>query len=89
MAAVAAEQEWIESLLERLVEVPSTLGDEEPAQVVVADALRELGLEPVDVPMDAEALRAQPARRPVRLGRRREAQRRRDLAARRARAAAR
>jgi acetylornithine deacetylase len=64
VAAVAAEQEWIESLLERLVEVPSTLGEEEPAQVVVAGALQDLGLEPVDVPMDADALRASPLAAP-------------------------
>lgn len=56
--AVAAEADWIEALTSRLVAIPSTLGNEEPAQVVVADAIRELGLEPVDVPMDAEALRA-------------------------------
>ena len=58
--AVEAEAAWIEDLAGRLVAIPSTLGNEEPAQVVVAEAIREFGLEPVDVPMDAEALRASP-----------------------------
>jgi acetylornithine deacetylase len=62
--AVEAEADWIESLTCRLVAVPSTLGNEEPAQVVVEDALRELGLEPVDVPMDAATLRAHPLAAP-------------------------
>lgn len=56
-AAVGRETEWIEELLCRLVAAPTTLGAEEPGQVVVADALRELELEPVDVWLDAEALR--------------------------------
>ena len=46
---------------------------------------RDLDLEPVDVPMDAEALRAHPLGGAVRLGRRREAERRRDVGARAAR----
>jgi acetylornithine deacetylase len=64
VAAVAAQEEWIEALLHRLVETPTTLGAEEGGQVVVADALRELGLEPLDVPMDAAALRASPLAAP-------------------------
>lgn len=63
-AAVAAGAEWMEALLFRLVEAQTTLGNEEPGQVIVADALRELGLDPVDVPMDADALRASPLAAP-------------------------
>jgi acetylornithine deacetylase len=62
--AVDAEADWIEALTCRLVEVASTLGNEEPAQVIVEGALRELGLEPVDVPMDAEVLRSHPLAAP-------------------------
>ena len=62
--AIDAEAEWIEALTCRLVEVPSTLGNEEPAQVIVESALRELGLEPVDVPMDADLLRSHPLAAP-------------------------
>jgi acetylornithine deacetylase len=62
--AVAAEADWIEELTCRLVEVPSTLGNEEPAQVVVEGALRDLGLEPVNVLMDADVLRGHPLAAP-------------------------
>jgi acetylornithine deacetylase len=62
--AVEAEAGWIEDLTCRLVEIPSMLGNEEPAQVVVESALSELGLEPVDVPMDADMLRAHPLAAP-------------------------
>ena len=48
-AAVAEDSDWMEDLLCRLVAAPTTLGNEEPGQVVVAEALTELGLEPVDV----------------------------------------
>ena len=58
--AVEAEAEWIEDLTARLVAIPSTLGNEEPAQVVVAEAIRELGLDPVDIQLDADELRASP-----------------------------
>jgi acetylornithine deacetylase len=57
--AVLGEAEWIEGFLARLIEAP-TVGDEEPGQRVMAEALRETGLEPVDVWMDADALRAEP-----------------------------
>lgn len=63
-AAVAAGAEWMEALLFRLVEAQTTLGNEEPGQVVVEEALRELGLDPVDVPMDADELRASPLAAP-------------------------
>jgi acetylornithine deacetylase len=63
-AAVAAEAEAMVELLERLVETPTTLGNEEPGQALMADALRGCGLDPVDVPMDADALRAHPLAAP-------------------------
>ena len=43
---------------------PTVLGHEEGGQAVVREALDEIGLEPVDVPMDAEALRAHPVHSP-------------------------
>ncbi len=55
--AVAAETEAIEDLLVRLVETPTTLGNEEPGQVLMEAALRDAGLEPYRVPLDTEALR--------------------------------
>jgi len=63
-AAVAAEAAAMEDLLCRLVEAPTTLGNEEPGQEIMAEAFAALGLEPVDVPMDAEALRAHPLAAP-------------------------
>ncbi len=62
--AISAETSWIADVLSRLVEAPSTLGNEEPGQIVVAEALRAIGLEPVDVPMDADAIRAHPLSSP-------------------------
>ena len=57
--AVAAVEGELLELLARLVEAPTTLGNEEPGQAVMDEAFRELvGLEPVDIPMDADALRA-------------------------------
>jgi acetylornithine deacetylase len=58
LAAVEAEQGWMEDLLVRLVEAPTTLGDEDAGQAIMAAAFADCGLEPVDVPLDAEALRA-------------------------------
>ena len=63
-AAVAAQQDWMLELLERLVAAPTVLGGEEPGQKVIAEAFAELGLEPVDVPMDGAALRTDPTPRP-------------------------
>jgi acetylornithine deacetylase len=63
-AAVAAEADAMQELLVRLVEAPTTLGNEEAGQVVVAEALRDAGLDPLDVPMDEEALRAHPLAAP-------------------------
>ncbi len=58
--AIAAEADWMQEILARLVEKPTTLGNEEPGQAVMREAIREIGLEPVDVPMDAAALREHP-----------------------------
>jgi acetylornithine deacetylase len=60
--AVAGVEDEMLDLLARLVEAPTTLGNEEPGQVLMEEAFHELaGLEPHDVPMDARALRAHPA----------------------------
>ena len=65
MDAVAAVEPEVVELLSRLVETPTTLGNEEPGQVVMTDAFRDLlGLEPVDVLMDAELLRSNPRAAP-------------------------
>ena len=61
LSAVAAERDAIVELLADLVEAPTLLSDEELGQVVMERGMREAGLEPEDVPMDAEALRAHPA----------------------------
>ena len=63
-AAVAAEAPFMEDVLCRLVEAPTTLGNEEPGQEVMREAFRELGLEPVDMPLDEEMLRTHPAASP-------------------------
>ena len=63
-AAVAAESAYMEDVLARLVEAPTTLGHEEPGQDVMRDAFREVGLEPVDMALDAEMLRSHPAASP-------------------------
>ena len=63
--AVAALEGEMFELLVRLVEAPTTLGNEEPGQAIMEEAFRELaGLEPRDIPMDAEALRAHPSAAP-------------------------
>ena len=62
--AVGAGAEWMTELLARLVDRDTTLGNEEAGQAVMREALLELGLEPVDVRMDPEALRAHPAASP-------------------------
>ena len=63
-AAVAAESTYMEDVLCRLIEAPTVLGNEEPGQDVMREAFREIGLEPVDIPLDAEMLRAHPAASP-------------------------
>ncbi|MSO95505.1 MAG: ArgE/DapE family deacylase [Thermoleophilia bacterium] len=62
--AVVAESAYMEELLVRLVEAPTTLGNEEPGQEVMRDAFRALGLDPADMPLDEEMLRAHPAASP-------------------------
>jgi acetylornithine deacetylase len=63
--AVAAVESQTLDLLARLVEAPTTLGNEEPGQVIMAEAFRDLlGLEPVDIAMDREALNAHPRAAP-------------------------
>ena len=64
VTAVAQQAEWMEDLLARLVAAPTVLGQEEEGQVIVADALREIGLSPLDVWMDHEALRRSPVAAP-------------------------
>jgi len=59
-AAVNAEADWMVDLLERLVAAPTVLGNEEPGQAVMESAFRDLGLEPVDIPLDAQTIRADP-----------------------------
>lgn len=58
--AIAEETGWMTDVLASLVRAPTTLGNEEAGQQIVREVLRDLGLEPVDVPMDAAALRAHP-----------------------------
>jgi len=62
--AVDAEAGWMEDVLCRLVETPTTLGNEEPGQEVMREALREIGLDAVDLPLDVEMLRTHPAASP-------------------------
>jgi acetylornithine deacetylase len=62
--AIAAQSGWMTEFLARLVDKPTLLGDEEPGQAVVREAIRELGLEPIDVPMDPEALHEHPLASP-------------------------
>ena len=62
--AIGAGAEWMTELLARLVDRDTTLGNEEAGQAVMREALLELGLDPVDVRMDPEALRAHPAASP-------------------------
>jgi acetylornithine deacetylase len=58
LEAVADEAGWMEDLLVRLVEAPTTLGNEEPGQEIMEDAFGDCGLEPRSVYLDAEMLRA-------------------------------
>jgi acetylornithine deacetylase len=58
LAAVAAERDWMEDLLVRLVETPTVLGSEEAGQEVMEAAFSDCGLDPRSVPLDADTLRA-------------------------------
>jgi acetylornithine deacetylase len=60
LAAIAAERPAMEELLVRLVEAPTLLDDEAPGQEIMREAFAGLGLEPVDVPLDPEALHDHP-----------------------------
>jgi acetylornithine deacetylase len=62
--AVAAQREWMEDLLAELVAAPTVLGHEEPGQAIMARAFAQCDLEPVDVPLRAQALRADPHHSP-------------------------
>jgi acetylornithine deacetylase len=62
--AVAAQAPWMERLLTDLVAAPTVLGHEEPGQALMARAFADCGLEPVDVRMDADAIRADPHHSP-------------------------
>jgi acetylornithine deacetylase len=62
--AVAAQAPWMERLLADLVAAPTVLGHEEAGQALMARAFADCGLEPVDVPMDAGAIRADPHHSP-------------------------
>jgi acetylornithine deacetylase/succinyl-diaminopimelate desuccinylase-like protein len=63
--AVAGVGDEMLELLARLVEAPTTFGNEEPGQELIELAYRDLlGLEPIDIAMDAEALRAHPLASP-------------------------
>jgi acetylornithine deacetylase len=59
-AAVELQADWMIDVLERLVAAPTVLGNEEPGQAVMEGCLRDLGLEPVDIVLDADALRKDP-----------------------------
>lgn len=62
--AVAAQAGWMEDLLVELVAAHTTLGNEEPGQAAMARAFADCGLQPVDVPLDPDALRADPHHSP-------------------------
>lgn len=62
--AIAARSEWMTDVLIDLVRAPSVLHHEKFGQEVVRRVLREVGLEPADVAMDADVLRAHPAHSP-------------------------
>ena len=54
----------MDGLLIDLVEARTVLGEEEPGQALMAAAFSDCGLEPVDIPMDADAIRADPHHSP-------------------------
>jgi acetylornithine deacetylase len=64
LAAVAAEQPAMLGLLTELVEAPTLLGAEAAGQDVMRRAFADLGLEPIDVPLDRAALEAHPGGSP-------------------------
>src|SRR2546426_11452475 len=64
LEAISAESDWMTEVLADLIRAPSVLGNEETGQEVVRQALRDLGLEPLDVAMDAERIRTHPGHSP-------------------------
>ena len=64
LEAIEAESVWMEELLVRLIEAPTTLGDEEPGQAIMDEAFRELALKPRDIAMDGEILTTHPLASP-------------------------
>jgi acetylornithine deacetylase len=60
LTAVAAEAPAMVDLLAELVRAPTLPGREASGQAVMRRAFTELGLEPFDVPLDAEALARHP-----------------------------
>ena len=64
LAAVAAGQAEVEDLIGDLVRARTLLGAEAAGQEVMRRAFAGLGLDPLDVPLDAETLRASPAASP-------------------------
>jgi acetylornithine deacetylase len=64
LAAVAAEAPAMTELLTALVTAPTPLGEEAPGQEVMRRAFLALGLEPLDVPLDPDALARHPAGAP-------------------------
>ena len=63
--AVAAGEPQVVELLSRLIEAPTTLGNEEPGQSIMEEAFRELlGLDAFDVALDEELLRTHPLAAP-------------------------
>lgn len=64
LEAVAAGREETEALIEELVRAPTLLGAEAAGQEVMRRAFAGLGLDPVDVPLDAAALRSSDAASP-------------------------
>ena len=82
-APIEEQGDWMTEVLAQLVRAETTLGNEEAGQAVMRSVLREdLHLEPVDVPMDADALRAHPACSAVRLVAGRPIERRRHAGSR-------
>jgi acetylornithine deacetylase len=63
-AAVEAEAGAMEDLLIALIEAPTVLGSEASGQEVMRQAFSEVGLAPVDVPLDPVALKAHPEAAP-------------------------
>jgi acetylornithine deacetylase len=64
LAAVAAEEDAMVDLLEELVAAPTVLGHEESGQAVMRRAFGELGIDPVEVPLEPAALERHPAGAP-------------------------